>query len=240
MGKRLKIEESAAFSCLLTLASGYIDGYSYFLRDGRFATMETGNLIMAVYSLAKGEWSSFAYYLIPIAGFLLGVFLFCLLRLFVDEKGVKGFTPLTLLLEMAFIIASSFIPLSSGLNIYSTLLLSFASAIQMEGFSHLRGVSYVSTMCTGNMQKMVREFSHAIKKHDKESLKNAISFLLVILCFALGAYFAFLIGDKLGSYSVLLSLFPLAVALLSSLIGGRTSAKEMEKEELEEVPESRL
>lgn len=220
--RTLPISETLLFAITLALIGGYFDGYTYALRDGRFATMETGNLILMVYRFVEGNWRDGLLFLLPISSFILGIFLVNLFAKFAKEKGPISYRQILLLIEMSLVIASSFVPLNANLNIIATSLLSFASAIQLESFRSVRYIAYASNMCTGNLQKMARGFSEMILNKDKKGLREGLCFLSIVISFLIGVLISILLGKLCYSYSILFSLFPLLFAFLSlSFKGGK-------------------
>lgn len=216
--RTLPISETLIMAITLAIAGGYFDGYTYALRDARFATMETGNLILMIYRFVNGDWLDGLLFLLPITSFILGIFFVTLVARLAKEREKISYRAWLLLVEMGLVIVSAFIPLDSNFNIISTSILSFASAIQLESFRSVRYIAYASNMCTGNIQKMARGFSEMIISKDKKGLKEGLCFLFVVLAFAIGVLLAFLLNKVTGEYSILFSLLPLSTAFFLLLV----------------------
>lgn len=177
-----------------------------------FATMETSNLILAVYHMIHSHWSTGMMYMIPIAGFTLAVAATSLTEHFLKyRKPPLHWRQITLIAEIALIIWASFIPISPELNIYSTLLLSIASGIQLESFRSIHSISFAANMATGNLQKIARGVVKGITLHNRQVLKEALCFVGIVLSFTVGISTSFLIGESVGCYTTLFSIIPLLI-----------------------------
>ena len=163
---------------LLAIGGGFIDAYTYLIRDGSFATMQTGNLIFLTLHLLSNDISSIKRFLFPIISFVIGTI---------------------------FIVASSFISIGEY-NFISTSLLSFASSIQLISFSNLDRIQLTTTMCSANLKNVSENIGLLICEHKKENIYNALKYLLVILSFVLGVILSYLFIDIFAQYSILLIL----------------------------------
>src|ERR1700752_309693 len=63
------------FAMLLTAANGFLDAYTYIIRGGVFANVQTGNVIFFAVDLAYRRWGTTLAHLWPIFAFLVGVLL---------------------------------------------------------------------------------------------------------------------------------------------------------------------
>lgn len=77
--------------------------------------------------------------------------------------------------------------LPESLNTLANIMVSFSCAMQVQAFRKVRGNSYASTMCIGNLRSGTYALSHFLRTKDKEILKNAMYYFSVILAFAAGA-----------------------------------------------------
>lgn len=205
-----QLSESLLVGLLLAFVGGYLDGYTYLLRDGMFATMETSNLILAVYHFIHTHWMTGLMYLVPIGGFTLAVAATSLTEHFLKHKKLfLHWRQITLIVEIVLIIGASFIPLNSEYNIYSTLLLSIASGIQLESFRTIHSISFAANMATGNLQKIARGVVKAVTLHNKELFKEAMCFVGIVLAFTAGISLSLAIGQYVGCYTSIFSIIPL-------------------------------
>ena len=108
---------------LLAIGGGFIDGYTYLIRDGSFATMQTGNLIFLTLHLLSNDISSIKRFLFPIISFVIGTIFIVIIRNYMKKK-IDLFRLVSLGFVIIFIVASSFISIGEY-NFISTSLLSF-------------------------------------------------------------------------------------------------------------------
>lgn len=220
MKNKTPLHESLALGLILSFVGGYFDAYTYLLRDGRFATMETGNMILSVYRFVVGEVGDGFLYLLPVASFFLTVFFVDLIETHLMKRQFYGYHEWFLLGECLFVLGSAFIPLGE-FNICSTCLLAVASGIQLEVFRALLGVPYASNMCTGNLQKGARYLALSTSGEGLDKLLKGLCFLLIVLSFCLGCAVSLLLCKIFYAYSILFGLFPLFGAIAYLYIGRR-------------------
>lgn len=74
-------------------------------------------------------------------------------------------------IEIIALVAVAFIPIGSG-NFAANIIVSFICAMQMEAFRKVQGITYVSTMCTGNLRSATACIYTWKKTGDKKYLKT--------------------------------------------------------------------
>ena len=70
--RKEEMAESVIMALLLALVGGFLDAYTYVLRGGVFATMQTGNMILLVINGFNLNWTKCFSYLIPLLVFAVG------------------------------------------------------------------------------------------------------------------------------------------------------------------------
>ena len=159
---------------MLTLLGGFLDAYTYTCRDGVFANAQTGNVVKFGIALASGEVWLMLRYAIPILAFVLGVLLsvwFC------HQTHGRRYVLLT---EGAIVLLVSLMPSSAVMNTLANVLISFMCALQAEAFRKVLGLSYASTMCTGNLRSLSEALARFIAHQDQQALKQMQQYLLII------------------------------------------------------------
>lgn len=68
-------KESLLVALLLAMNTGFVDAFTFFHFDGRFASLQTGNLIQTGINLAHGNLEKAFQFIIPILFFALGALL---------------------------------------------------------------------------------------------------------------------------------------------------------------------
>ena len=197
------ISQSLVMLVLIIISGGFQDAYSYFCRDHVFANAQTGNIVFLSVNIVNGNLSGIIKYLIPIFAFTLGAMLAKTFS-FVFRKSENVFwKQAVLLVESAALIGAAFIP--QNLNALANALVSFACAMQVLSFDRIYGNDFASTMCIGNIVKMSAQVVTAVAEKNKEALKRAGLYLLVIVIFAIGAGTGYLLTKAIGDYAILCS-----------------------------------
>lgn len=211
--KDTDLSESLIFALLLALTGGFLDAYTYVLRGGVFATMQTGNMILLVIKGIEFDWIYTLNYVFPIIAFALGVVLSEFLKdIFIKTK-VK-WQQVILLIEASILTIVVFIPFGD-FNIYATCLISIVAALQMNGFHKMRGHPFFSTMCTGNLNSCFIFLYKGIKTRDSTYIIKAVRYISIITFFMLGALVGCLLFEFTNEYSLF---FPCGILLICFLI----------------------
>ncbi len=205
--------ESFLLACLLTVAGGFLDAYTYCCRDQVFANAQTGNVVRVGISLALGAYDDVIRYLIPIFAFFCGVCLAMAMRDRFGEGNRSLWRQRILLLEIAVAAVVSLIPTETILNILSNILVSFLCALQAESFRKVGGKTFASTMCTGNLRSCAECFYRGIRNRDSRLRKDAAEYLGIILTFVSGAVIGVHVSGLMGKAAILSVILPLGGAL---------------------------
>ena len=105
--EKVQISESLLIGILLTLSGGFMDSYSYIVRNHVFANAQTGNILLLGVNLSQGQWRVSCYYLSPIVAFIIGIAGANILRNVV-KKSYLYWQQYTLLFEILVIAFSAF------------------------------------------------------------------------------------------------------------------------------------
>jgi uncharacterized membrane protein YoaK (UPF0700 family) len=221
------VKEKLRIATLLAVNAGFIDAYTFFHYENRFAGAQTGNLIQAGIALAQGKWTHFIGFLIPILFFMAGV----MLRTFVSHirrKYHRGDTTYLLWMQLFMILVFVtiyviFQHLSATLCIS---IMSFIMAIQMNNFSVTRGLSYGSIFSTANMRSFAENMAQYFLTGKKEKIENAWVYFALIGSFFIGAALSTILQHFIAIWTLYLS----ALFLLIVLYIFSRELKNMEKE----------
>ena len=199
---------------LLAFSGGFIDAYTYLTRDEVFAYAQTGNIVLMSINLGKTNYLRALLYLIPIITFILGVFTALWLRKKFSAHG-RLWRQIVVLLESVIVTAVCFIPYGKYTNAAAIVLISLVSALQYEAFNRLRGQSFASTMCTGNLRSGSESLYLYFATKDKTYRNKAIFYFGIISVFILGAVIGTVITHFLGFKAALFSVLFLLAAFIS-------------------------
>ena len=194
-----QMSEAFINSVFLALSGGFQDAYTYFTRGEVFSNAQTGNVVLMSQHFMMGEWIAGMRYLLPILAFAAGVFV---------AETVQGI----LLAEILILVIVGFIP--GSWNTAATILVSFSCAMQVQSFRKVKGYSYASTMCIGNLRSGTAALSLYTREHNFDQLRQALYYFGVILFFAIGAGIGGILSTALGFRAIWVSGGLLAVSFL--------------------------
>lgn len=206
----MKKYECFGVAGMLTLLGGFLDAYTYTCRDGVFANAQTGNVVKFGIALASGEVWLMLRYAIPILAFVLGVLLsvwFC------HQTHGRRYVLLT---EGAIVLLVSLMPSSAVMNTLTNVLISFMCALQAEAFRKVLGLSYASTMCTGNLRSLSEALARFIAHQDQQALKQMQQYLLIIGIFIGGVVLGIWLTSRVGTAAILWALFAIGWVVIKA------------------------
>lgn len=209
--KRPHTTESLTIAALLSLSGGLQDIYTYLYRGNVFANAQTGNIVLMSYHLSSGQWQHSLRYLMPVCFFAMGIAATDLLAHFYLSQQKLKWEIRVLYLEIILLALVGFMPVQ--LNFLANALVSFSCAMQVQTFRKVRGNSYASTMCIGDLRAAMSFLcSYGLHK-EKEDLHRAFIYFSVIACFAVGASLGAIALPYLAGKTIWLSSFLLALAV---------------------------
>lgn len=209
--ERTKAHESLAVGLLLSLVGGYLDAYTYILKDGVFANAQTGNVVLLAISLTSAE-GGFLKYLFPLGAFILGIGGAELIRSFTQQRWESLGMKLVLGLEILILLALAFYSPTLGKNL-TVILISFLAALQVQSFRKVKQAPYATTMITGNLRSGLELLFQGIKEKQGGPVKKAGVYALIILGFAGGAWAGALMASWAADLSLLVCCGLLALVL---------------------------
>ena len=183
------------------LSAGYMDVYTYLLRDGVFANAQTGNIILLAVRLTERQWQAALHYALPIAAFTAGILVSLVVRWNCKKLTAVHWRQLCLLMQAVILVLAAF-PGESR-NILSSCLVSLACGIQLQSFRALHGYPLATTMCIGNLRTATEHLFVFFVTGQRRSLRSCAVYAGVIGLFALGAVLGN-VGVTLWGHSALL------------------------------------
>lgn len=207
-----KAAERTFQAMLLSALGGMMDGYSYVVRGGVFATGQTGNLLIFGYGLLSRQPDRALRALVPIVGFWCGIFAAqSILRRFSHNKTDTDWKRTILLLEAAALLGIGLVP-DSVLDIIPNTMISLLAAMQFCTFREFGDrSSYASVFCTGNMRSCAECYYQGLVEKDPAALKRAVQYTGILTAFLAGAMIAMGLGELIGEKAIW---FGAAMALL--------------------------
>ena len=181
----IPVTESFGCGCLLALAGGVLETYSFIVRGGVFANAQTGNMALLAVRLLEGDLYNALRYFIPIFSFFLGVLLSNLLRVKTRSHFFQ-WQHFVLLLEILLLLVVGFLPHHEAADFLATTLISFSCSLQVEAFRKVEGAVYATTMCTGNLRSGTAHLFTYLHTRDKDHSHRAGQYFAIIFLFMLG------------------------------------------------------
>ncbi|MPM04413.1 hypothetical protein SDC9_50690 [bioreactor metagenome] len=183
---KIAIHESFSVGALLALTGGFLDAYTYLSRGGVFANAQTGNMVLLGIRLAERNWGGAVRYLIPIIAFAAGVLLAEWIQSALKGRANVRWRQAVLLLEIALLAIIGFMPDGSW-NWAVNVAVSFVCALQVEAFRTMHGLSYATTMCTGNLRSGTECLFLYFQTKNKVLFSNGMKYYAIIVVFIVGA-----------------------------------------------------
>ncbi len=207
-----QMSEAFINSALLALSGGFQDAYTYNTRDKVFSNAQTGNIVLMSQYFMVGEWRTALHYLFPLLSFVLGVLIAEQIQNRFKEAKRLHWRQGILLAEILILFLVGFLP--QELNMVATALVSFTCAMQVQAFRKMRGYSYASTMCIGNLRSGTDALSIYLREKKRDSLKQALYYYGIILLFAIGAGIGGNLSARFGISMIWISCICLLLSFL--------------------------
>ncbi|WP_237334214.1 YoaK family protein [Streptococcus marmotae] len=148
--KEYQIFEGLRIAISLTFISGYLNAFTYVTQGGRFAGVQSGNVIMLSYYLARGEFFQAVSFINPIIFFIFGQFVVYIIKsYFRKDEWLRHFIS-SVIMTLFIFIAVMITPFVGP--VLTMAILAFVASIQIGTFQKLRGAPYANVMMTGNLK----------------------------------------------------------------------------------------
>ena len=208
-------------ACLLSLAGGFTDVYSYLFRGGVFANAVTGNLVIIGLRLATGDVCGAAHGVCAVVAYGAGVLFANAIHARYAKVRRFGWHQVILWVEAVLLSVVACLP--NGLGDFAVAaLISFVCAMQVQTFRRVRGLPFASTMCTGNLRSGSDAAYLWLTRRDMSGLAKARHYALIIVCFVSGVVVGAFLLRNVGALAF--GLVPLTLGCVSLLVHRRPAA----------------
>ena len=197
-----QVSESFVVGSLLAVVGGYLDAYTYICRGHVFANAQTGNIVFLGFSVVEGKWFDVLHYAIMIAAFVLGVVIAETVAHLLKSSSLLHWRQIVVLLEICLLFAVAFIP-SGVWDLAVNATIGCVSAMQVNSFRKVRGISAATTMCTGNLRSGTEQLCSFVKTKDRSCLRKAFQYFSIIILFIGGVILGTALTNWWGVYSSL-------------------------------------
>jgi uncharacterized membrane protein YoaK (UPF0700 family) len=185
--KNLQRSDLFVIGIMLAVVGGFLDAYTYILRGKVFANAQTGNIVLLGIDIAEGNFRKALYYLIPITAFMLGVIVASFIKQkFKEANKMIHWRQIIIAMEIGLLFLVGFLPIGK-MDTLANCIISCVCAMQVCSFKSFRGISFSTTMCTGNLRLATEQFFAFVFKKDKEAGAKSARYYLIILFFIVGA-----------------------------------------------------
>lgn len=210
--------DTLLLGALLSLSGGFQDAYTYVLRGNVFANAQTGNVVLMSQHLMTGDFRIAVHYLLPVVAFAFGILAAEQIAHEFKKLNVIYWRHIILIIEMVVLTCVAFMP--ESLNTLANILVSFSCAMQVQAFREVKGHSYASTMCIGNLRSGTESFSKYLRTRDRKNIVDSLYYFGIILIFSVGAGVGGIVSGLLGFKSILISTGILFIANLTMIQRG--------------------
>ncbi|MBO6046912.1 MAG: DUF1275 domain-containing protein [Erysipelotrichaceae bacterium] len=199
---------------LLSLTGGFLDSYTYYVRDGVFANAQTANIIKLGLSIMSKDFSQCLYYLLPIIAFGIGVIFSLITEEICDHTRYNYPRRAILITEIILMFIISTLPQQRETNIAANVLVSLLCAMQMQTFQIFNKKSIATTVATGNLRSATEHLYKAIRNQDLSLIKSSLEYFGILLVFVSGVIIGALCADLMGIKAILVAAFFLTMTLI--------------------------
>lgn len=183
MKQKKQMSETLLIGCLLALAGGFLDAYTYITRGGVFANAQTGNMVLFGIGVFEGNIKKMMYYIIPILAFFVGIIIAEIIKGKYKSKTSIHWRQIIVVIECILLLTVAFLQSDMVAN----AIVSFVCSLQVESFRKVNGNPYATTMCTGNLRSATENLYKYKCFKDKVALHKSLQYFTIIACFITGA-----------------------------------------------------
>ncbi|MBR0145633.1 MAG: DUF1275 domain-containing protein [Eubacterium sp.] len=207
--------DTLLLGALLSLSGGFQDAYTYVLRGNVFANAQTGNVVFMSQHMMTGDFSGALLYFLPLVAFASGILVAEQIAHIFKKINKVYWRHIILILEIIVLFVVGFLP--EEFNALANILVSFSCAMQVQAFRSLKGHSYASTMCIGNLRSGTESLSKYLRTRNKSEIVDSLYYFGIILIFAIGAGLGSILSGYWGFKTILISCVILLLANLSMI-----------------------
>jgi uncharacterized membrane protein YoaK (UPF0700 family) len=201
---------TVASACLLAFTGGSLDAFLYLTHGGVFAGAMTGNAVLAGIALLGHNHYDALHHLIPLAGFVLGVWGEQELDAHVGRHAVL----IGLTTEIVVLFAASWLPRTFPDHLF-IFIVTIVCAYQVGSFRTVDEYTYNSTFMTGNIRQAISALHTFVHEGERsKALREFQDLGLIVVCFVLGAACGAVLAPRFGNRTLWLPVAALIVILI--------------------------
>jgi uncharacterized membrane protein YoaK (UPF0700 family) len=198
---------------LLAITGGSLDAFIYLNHGHVFAAAMTGNGVLLGVSILHHDYAQTVRHLVPIFGFILGVFFAHVLDKALRHHAVT----VGLVCEISALFIASFLP-GRFPDFAFVPIIAIVAAYKVASFRKADNYAYNSTFMTGNLRSAVDGLYDALQPATRNAgLRKFRELSFIVLAFLLGATAGAILSPHLYNHTLRLIDLPLVIVLLLTL-----------------------
>jgi uncharacterized membrane protein YoaK (UPF0700 family) len=201
------------FAVLLMVANSFLDAYTYLVRGGVFANLQTGNVILFAIHLSERHWGDSLSRLWPIFACVAGVVLSSYIKSGRVDKVVAQPLRWTMAIQAAVLAGVGFLPATLPHSLV-VVPISFLGGIQIGLFRSIGDLAYMPLATTGNLMRVVEAGYDFFVEKNSGSRRAFMVYAGVIGAFAAGAIAGAFTTRAWGLHAIWVPAGLLAVTLI--------------------------
>ncbi|MCG5433249.1 DUF1275 domain-containing protein [Mycobacterium sp. MYCO198283] len=208
------------FAVLLTFTNGFVDAYTFLVRGGVFANVQTGNVIFFALDIAHRQVAAALAHVWPIAAFVAGVALASHIRSGRVDRYVPRPLRWTMAVQALTMAVIGVVPAAAPHSVV-TIPISFLAAMQMELFRSVGGLNYLPVATTGNLMRLVEAGYGDLVDRDADARTAFRIYLALLAAFGGGAVVGAYVTDWWGTHAIWWAAATLAVTVVLFVVDER-------------------
>ncbi|HAT54419.1 MAG TPA: hypothetical protein DCW31_04130 [Lactobacillus sp.] len=201
---------SVQVAAMLAFIGGMVDADSFWFHGGVFASLQSGNLVLMGINIARGQWAAVLERLIPLVTFFIFVGVTRIIQQTVSQRFFRRWLVATLGTESLLLVMVTLLPTFLP-RLLLTSCLSALAGIQLQSFRQINGLTFNSTMMTGNIRACAAALFGGLWLHDAQLVVQGLKLLSIFLSFCLGAATLVFLGDTFGQWTLMLGVVVLLI-----------------------------
>jgi uncharacterized membrane protein YoaK (UPF0700 family) len=201
------------FALLLTIANGFMDAHTYYVRGGVFANVQTGNVIFFAIDMSEGKVGAALAHVWPILAFMVGIAIASHIKSGRTEKLVGHPLRWAMAIQVVALVAIGFVPATVA-HEYVNVPIAFLAAVQMGLFRNIGDLAYLPVATTGNLMRFVESAFDGFVERSAASRRACGIYGTLIVGFAGGALIGAFASRAWGTHAIWLAAGLLAVTLV--------------------------
>lgn len=208
------------FALPLTIANGFMDAYTYYVRGGVFANVQTGNVIFFAIDLSERRVGAALAHVWPILAFMVGIAVAAHIKSGRTERFVSHPLRWAMAVQVIALIIIGFVPVNVT-HEYVTVPIAFLAAVQMGLFRTIGDLAYLPVATTGNLMRFVESGFDGFVDRSAAARRACGIYGTLILGFAGGALIGAFASRAWSAHAVWVAAGLLAVTLVLFIIDER-------------------